>query len=265
MMDAAAAIATAWGATAGGAATGGAAAGGAAAGACVGSFIAAVTLRWPRGQPFLTGRSCCDSCGRALAPAELIPLFSFAVLGGRCRTCRAPIGARQPAIEIAGAVAGGVALASAPLLPGLSLALFGWLLLTLAVLDCEHYWLPDALTLPLAALGIGDAALFGGDLAARLIGLAAGYIGLRAVAALYRLRTGRDGLGGGDPKLFAAIGAWLGWQALPWVLVAAAIGGLAWLAVTHRRTGTAITGQTRLAFGTLLAAAAWLVPALGFA
>jgi leader peptidase (prepilin peptidase)/N-methyltransferase len=232
---------------------------GAATGACIGSFVAAATGRWPRGQGVVAGRSRCDSCGRVLGAWELVPVASYVLLSGRCHGCGAAIGWRQPAVELAGALIGFVAFVQDPSLVGLGPALFGWTLLALLVLDFEHFWLPDALTLPLAGLGIAVTAVAGGDTVDRLIGLAAGYLSLALVGGLYRLRTGREGLGGGDPKLLGAIGAWLGWQALPLVVATAAIGGLAWAVVSARRAGTSLDARTRLPFGGFLAVAAWLV------
>ncbi|WP_136163639.1 prepilin peptidase [Sphingomonas flavalba] len=240
---------------------------GAGAGAIAGSFAATVVLRWPRGASVARGRSHCDGCGRTLGPVELIPLAGFALRGGRCRTCRAPIDLRHPAIEAAAAGIGALALGLAPdWATGAAGALFGWMLLTLAVLDLDHLWLPDRLTLPLAALGLG-AGLIGiaPPLADRVAGLVVGFGSLWVVAEGYRLLRGRVGLGGGDPKLFGAIGAWLGWALLPWVLLAASVGGLAAVAVMAalgKRPGRA----TRLPFGTLLAAAAfalWLAVTAG--
>lgn len=227
------------------------------AGLCVGSFIAALTLRWPQGRAFVAGRSHCESCDRTLAPVELIPVASYLALGGKCRGCGAAIGRRQLAVEVAAGVVGAAALGLDPGLGGVAGALFGWTLLTLLVLDVEHFWLPDVLTLPLAAAGVAVAWLLDADVATSLIGCAAGYASLWLVAALYRYRTGRHGIGGGDPKLFAAIGAWLGWQALPSVLAVAALAGLVWLAFDRWR-GVAVTARSRIAFGAVLAMSGWL-------
>ncbi|MGF1550235.1 MAG: prepilin peptidase [Sphingomonadaceae bacterium] len=135
--------------------------------------------------------------------------------------------------------------------------MFGWWLLLLAAFDSRHYWLPDPLTLPLVPLGLLVAAFdIGPPLAARAIGAAAGFASLHLVAVLYRAARGREGLGGGDPKLFAAIGAWLGWAQLPLVLLAAGIAGLAALALRRLR-GERIALGDRLALGALMAVAAW--------
>jgi leader peptidase (prepilin peptidase) / N-methyltransferase len=225
-------------------------------GLLIGSYIATLTMRWPRGRSASGGRSACDGCGRTLAWHELTPLLSFALLRGRCRACGAAIDRRHPLIEAAAALIGAASLAAQPEAGGLLGAAFGWTLLTLAVLDAEHFWLPDALTLPLAAAGLLAALVADPPLVHRLIGLAAGFAALWGVAAIYKALRGRRGLGGGDPKLFGAIGAWLGWPALPFVLLLAALAGLALVGLRLAR-GQAVSRTTRLPFGALMAVAAW--------
>lgn len=223
----------------------------------VGSFIATLTIRWPARRS-IGGRSRCDHCARKLTALELIPLFSFVALRGRCRICSAVIGWRQPAVEIAGAIIGGVTLAVHPNLIGVFDAIFGWGMLTLALLDFEHFWLPDGLTLPLAATGLLMGLLLQSDFENRVIGAVAGYSSLWAVGTLYRLLTGRHGLGGGDPKLFAAIGAWLGVAMLPFVLLTACALGFLVHGFDALR-GLRIHSETQLPFGTMLAMAAWVL------
>ena len=136
-------------------------------------------------------------------------------------------------------------------------AILGWWLFLLAALDLEREWLPDRLTWPL--LGAGLVAAWGGfgpPLESRLIGAAAGFASLFLIARLYRAMRGREGLGGGDPKLLAAVGAWLGWMQLPFVLVGAGLLGLAAL-LLRRLRGEAIAATDRLPLGTLMALAAW--------
>ena len=235
---------------------------GAGLGLIAGSFLATLIVRWPNGRSVAVGRSACDQCGRALRWFELVPLLSFLASRGRCRTCDGAIDRRHVSIEVAMAAIGAMAFWVAPAFGGLFGALFGWLLLTLAALDVEHHWLPDRLTLPLMLLGL--LAGWGGlppALDDRLIGAVAGFGALWLIATAYRMLRGRIGLGGGDPKLFGAIGAWLGWQMLPFVLLLAALAGLA-AVVAMRLRGDAITATTRLPFGALLAVAAfpvWLV------
>jgi len=231
---------------------------GAMLGLLVGSYLATLTLRWPQGRATSTGRSACDGCARPLAWYELVPLLSFAALRGRCRTCGAPIDRRHPTIEAAAAVIGAASLWLHPDAGGLLGALFGWALLTLAILDAEHFWLPDALTLPLLAVGLALGFFFDPPWFDRLIGAAAGFALLAGIGLGYRVLRRRRGLGGGDPKLFGAIGAWLGWQALPFVLLVAALLGLISVAISMLR-GQAATAQTKVAFGAPLAVAAWAI------
>ncbi len=227
---------------------------GALLGLVVGSFLATLVLRWPAARG-LGGRSACDGCGVALRVRDLVPLLSFAAARGRCRTCGSAIDPVHPALELAAAGVGAAALALVPGPAGLAGALLGWILLALAVLDARHLWLPDRLTWPLLGLGLlGGAAGLPPPLSDRAIGAALGFAALWLVAAGYRRLRGRDGLGGGDPKLLAAIGAWLGWQPLSWVVLLAALGGLAWVAVQRLR-GSTIAGGDALPFGTLLAGA----------
>lgn len=231
-------------------------------GLLIGSFLATVALRWPIGGSALSGRSRCDSCGRALAPVELVPLLSFLLLRGRCRDCRAPIDRRHPAIELLAAMIGAGAFLIAPGIGGAAGALFGWLLLLLALLDADLRILPDHLTGPLALLGLGAGALdLAPPLADRLLGLALGYASFQALRLGYRRLRGREGMGGGDPKLFGAVGAWLGWQPLPLVALAAAMLGLLVALVQAGRFGRPALAA-RYPLGTFLAAAGILVWAL---
>ncbi|SOB87712.1 leader peptidase (prepilin peptidase) / N-methyltransferase [Sphingomonas guangdongensis] len=222
-------------------------------GLVLGSFIATVVVRFPGGRSALVGRSACDGCARPLRGWELVPLLSWVVLRGRCSRCGAGIAALHPAVELAGLVIGGGAGLLAPGVAGVAGACFGWLLLLLGAIDGVAYRLPDPLTLLLALAGL-VAGLFDvpPPLADRLIGGVAGYASLWIVAVLYRRMRGRDGLGGGDPKLFAGIGLWLGWRALPSVLLVASIAGLA-VALARRQSM-----DDRLPFGTLLALGATL-------
>lgn len=228
-------------------------------GAIVGSYLATILIRWPQGRSAIAGRSACDSCGRPLGPAELVPILSFAASRGRCRRCGAAIDPRHAVMEIA---AGLVALASVlihPLPIAAATMLLGWWLLLIAALDAEHQWLPDALTLPLIPIGLAVGwAGMGPPLLDRAIGAAAGFAVLAGIAFLYERVRRREGLGGGDPKLLAAIGAWLGVLALPFVLLGAGLMGLAAVAAMRLR-GRAVGAATRLPLGTLMALAAWAI------
>ncbi|WOE76287.1 prepilin peptidase [Alterisphingorhabdus coralli] len=233
-------------------------------GAILGSFMGALVSRWPAGRSVLAPRSACDSCGTPLRWYELVPIVSFLIQRGKCRYCGAAIGSDALAIEVIAAVIGAVSLIIMPGWGGVMLAFFGWLLLPLAWLDMRHYWLPDPLVIVLAlgGLGLGMTGLFPPPLLDRIIGGIGGFVALAAVSIAYRALRGRDGLGGGDPKLFGAIGLWLGWQMLPFLLLAAAGFGLI-LALVAIIGGRQIGAATQFPFGTLLAIPAWLLLALG--
>ena len=223
-------------------------------GAVVGSCVALLSLRLPAGLPVGMARSRCSGCRRQLGVLELVPLLSFAVQRGRCRSCGAAIERRYPLVEAAGAGIGVIAalVAAAPL----AAAVLGWALLLLAILDYEHQWLPSAVTLPLLAAGLLVAMwLTPALLATNAIGAAAGWASLAAVAAGYRRLRGRDGLGGGDVRLFAASGAWCGWDRLPLVLLGAALAALLVVVLVRRR----VSATDRLPFGVFLAPATWAV------
>jgi leader peptidase (prepilin peptidase)/N-methyltransferase len=226
------------------------------AGLIIGSFVAALTLRWPAGRSVVGGRSHCDACGKALGVRDLVPVLSFLALRGRCRHCHAAIAPRHLWVELAAGGIGAVSLAVHPGASGIAGAGLGWGLLALAILDVEHFWLPDRITLPLGLAGLVAGAWLSPPLLDRAIGAVAGFACLSIIALVYKSITGRTGLGGGDPKLLAAIGAWLGWTALPFVLLLAAVLGLV-LAGLDRLRGRPVTGQTRVPLGALLAVVAW--------
>ena len=231
--------------------------GGAALGAIVGSFLATLLIRWPQERSVVGGRSCCDGCGAGLRAWELVPVFSYLMQRGRCRRCGARIDARHPAMEVAAALVGAVALVAHPLPLALVTAALGWWLLATAAIDAEEQWLPDALTLPLVPLGLVAAwAGFGPPLLDRAIGVVAGGVVLALLAWIYRALRGREGLGGGDPKLLAGIGAWLGVLQLPFVLLGAGLVGLGAVLAMKAR-GREVEAATRLPLGSLMAIAAW--------
>ncbi|WP_321162991.1 prepilin peptidase [Sphingomonas sp. Leaf33] len=215
-----------------------------------GSFIATVAVRWPASA--LGGRSWCDGCGRTLRALELIPILIWLVLRGRCSTCGARIGTLHPAIELIGAVIGmaaGVAATGSLAVAG---AVFGWILLLAGAIDFVAFRLPNPVTMALAMLGLATGvAGLAPDLTDRAVGGVAGFGTLWLIAAGYRRLRGRMGLGGGDAKLLGAIGLWLGWRALPWVVVVACLMGLGWALLRRMRA------DDRLPLGTLLAVAAF--------
>ena len=223
-----------------------------------GSFIATLVLRWPDGRSVL-GRSACDGCRRTLAARDLVPVLSALVQRNRCRTCGSPIDPFHRQVELAAALVGAVALAMLPGAAGWLWALFGWMLLPLVLLDARHMWLPDRLTAPLAVAGLLFAGpLLGTSLMDRWIGAMAGGSLLAAAAFVYHRSRGREGMGGGDPKLVAAIGCWIGWQALPLMVLLASLGGLVWALATQGKGDRPLSSRT-VPFGVFLAIAAWAV------
>lgn len=166
-----------------------------------------------------------------------------------------------PTAAATAAILGGTAIGFAAALAAddaaIAAAGLGWCLMLLAILDAERFWLPSAVTLPLAAAGLAATAVLDPlALLDHVAGAAIGFASLAGVAALYARWRRRVGLGGGDAKLFAASGAWLGWAELPLVLAAASIAGLAVAAVVTRGR---LRATMRLPFGIFLAAATWAV------
>lgn len=227
-----------------------------------GSLIAAVTVRLPRDEDIVVTPSHCMSCGERLKPWQLVPAFSWLVQKGRCAMCRAPVSPRYILIECAAAAIGvwaalwGQQDGGWPLVA--ATAALGWQLLLIALIDAENYWLPDELTLPLIATGlIAGAVLAGGWPIPQLIGAVAGFGGLWLMAELYRRVRGREGLGGGDPILFAGAGAWVGWTGLPTVLLWACAAGFS-IVLTLLITRRKVEMTQKLPFGTFLAIGIWL-------
>ena len=225
-------------------------------GAVVGSFLATLILRWPTGRSVAAGRSRCDGCGRKLAAHQLIPLVSGTLQRGKCTACGAPIDPVHWQVEGLAALAGALSLAVSPDLVGLALAVFAWLLIPLAMLDWRHLWLPDRLILVLAVAGAAGGQMLGVPWRSQLIGAAVGFASLGIIGAAYAAIRKRQGLGGGDPKLLGAIGIWIGWESMAPLVALAAAMGLAVALATGRQAGD------QLAFGTMLAAAAWPIALL---
>ena len=215
-------------------------------------------------------RSACPSCRAPIAALHNIPLISWVVLHGRCASCGAPISVRYPLVEaLSGALCTAVAWKFGFGWPALAGLTFTWFLIALAFIDIDHQLLPDNLTQPLLWIGLlfsllgpqAGASPLPVDLRSGLIGAMAGYGSLWSVYHLFRLLTGKEGMGYGDFKLLAALGAWLGWQMLlPIILIAAAVGsvvGIALIALRGRSRSTPIP------FGPFLAAAGWVMLMFG--
>lgn len=223
----------------------------------IGSFLGTVIRRLPEGRPLVLSRSRCEECGAGLTPRDLVPLWSWLLSRGRCRHCGHSLGWFYPAVELAAVVVTLIALAvdTTPR-AGLDCVL-GWWLLTLGWIDLRRWVLPDVLTLPLLAAGLLEAILFEpAALLDRTLGAAAGYLSLRAVALAYRLARGREGLGGGDAKLLAAAGAWIGAMALPQAVLGAALTALAAAGVLHL-CGVRMHARSAMTFGPFIALASW--------
>ena len=235
-------------------------------GLIIGSFLNVVIHRGPRIWKLsdddsrvgdLVGpRSYCPSCHTQISVKHLAPIASYAMLGGKCANCAAPISMRYPIVEFLGAAAALTSyFAFGPSWSAFFAALFFWSLIALAVIDMETGFLPDALTMPLlgAGLFVNIAGLFA-PFGEAIIGAVAGYAAFRAIGYGFEKLRKIEGLGQGDAKLLAALGAWLGWPMLAPVVFVAAILGLAGAGWSAMR-GRSVSGTTEIAFGPYLAAA----------
>jgi leader peptidase (prepilin peptidase)/N-methyltransferase len=219
------------------------------------------------GAPFdlVRPRSACPACKAQIKARHNVPVLSYLWLRGRCASCGTPIPVRYPLVEAFTAVVSALVVLRFGASPeGAAALLLAWSLIALAVIDLDHQILPDVITLPLLWLGV-IVALFGdeiggfrvlADLRGSVIGAVGGYISLWLVYHAFRLVTGKEGMGYGDFKLLGALGAWLGWQSLPLVILLSALVGAV--------TGIAlivIRGRDRqlpLPFGPFLAAAGFV-------
>ena len=207
----------------------------------------------------VTPRSRCPSCGAGIAAFDNIPVLSWLWLRGRCRHCAARISWRYPLLELASGLLAVLVVArfGVTVQGGAALAL-GWALLALSMIDWDHQLLPDVITLPLLWCGLllNTGALFV-ELSSAVLGAAAGYLVLWSVYWVFRLATGRDGMGYGDFKLLGALGAWFGWEALPALLLVASLSGALYgtVAILRRRHER----RRPFAFGPFLALAGGLV------
>ena len=208
----------------------------------------------------VTPRSRCPHCGHTITALQNIPIVSFLLLRGKCAACGQSISWRYPIVELLTGIFSVIVVwhfgAAPTTLAALGLT---WALIALAAIDLDKQILPDALTLPLIWVGLlvnlDPDPLFV-PLRSAVIGAVAGYLSLWAVFHIFRLLTGKEGMGYGDFKLFAAFGAWLGWQNLPLIILLASLVGAV--------TGIAaiiVLGRDRhlpIPFGPFLCAAAWI-------
>ena len=218
----------------------------------------------------VTPRSACPKCQAPITALQNIPVVSWLVLRGRCASCQNPISKRYPLVELAtGVLSGFIAWRFGFGLAGCAALAFTWFLIALTMIDFDTQYLPDALTYPLLWLGLlvslgnpvwdqGAAPVGPRD---AIIGAAAGYLILWSVYWLFKLVTGKEGMGYGDFKLLGALGAWLGWQMLlPIIVFASGVGALFGIVVMIRqRKGR----ETQIAFGPFLAIAGWIALVAG--
>ena len=249
-------------------------------GLCIGSFLNVVIHRLPKmmerewraqcaelaGQPqpeepplgLVTPRSRCPSCGHGITALENIPLLSWAFLRGKCSGCGARISARYPLVELlAGLAAAYCAWRFGPTMAAVGAALFVWFTIALAFIDQETGLLPDDLTLPLVWIGLlvnlGGAFV---PLRDAVIGALAGYLSLWLIYWAYKLATGKEGMGYGDFKMNAAVGALLGWKMLPLVILLSSVVGLAFGALQMFAARGKWDASFRFHFGPYIAIAA---------
>ena len=210
-------------------------------------------------------RSTCPKCKAPITALQNIPVISYLVLRGRCARCAAPISPRYPLIEaLTGVLSALVAWKFGYGAAALAALVLTWFLIALTFIDVDTQLLPDSMTLPLVWLGLATSAFlpaYGAslpvDLRDSVIGAMAGYLSLWSIYHLFKMLTGKEGMGYGDFKLLAAIGAFLGWRMLlPTVLCAAAVGAVVGIVIlTLQRKGRGVP----IAFGPFLSAAGWIM------
>jgi leader peptidase (prepilin peptidase)/N-methyltransferase len=215
-------------------------------------------------------RSRCTSCGAHITALQNIPVISYLVLGGKCGSCQAPISRRYPIIELLTALMTAiVAWRFGFGWEAAAAVLMTWALIAISVIDIDHQIIPDSISLPLIWAGlflslfhgsVGSEILFV-DPGTAIVGGLAGYLSLWSIYHLFRLLTGKEGMGYGDFKLLAALGAWLGWQMLPLIiLLSAAVGAVVGISlIVFRRHDRSVP----IPFGPYLAAAGWIAMLYG--
>jgi leader peptidase (prepilin peptidase) / N-methyltransferase len=225
----------------------------------IGSFLGVLVIRLPQQRQVLFGHSECDFCHHELRMAELIPIVSWIALRGHCKHCGARLGLFYPTVELAAIV---VVLWATTVMSGgvlVATVVFGWILLCLALTDWRSFVLPDALTFILLASGLVTTWFIDpNELLDHAIAVLVGFAFFAVLASLYRRLRHREGLGLGDAKLLAGIGAWVSWQGLPAVVLYAATSGL-FIVLLMTLSGNRVTSTQHIPFGTFLAAGGWLV------
>lgn len=202
--------------------------------------------------------SHCPNCQCEIKPWQNIPILSYISLGGKCANCEEKISIRYPLIEACTAILSGViAVYFGASEQTLALLLLTWGLIALTMIDIDHQLLPDSITLPLMWLGIllSTQGIFT-DLESSVWGAIGGYLSLWSVFWLFKLLTGKEGMGYGDFKLLAALGAWMGWQALPLIIILSSVVG-----AVIGIAGIIIIGRDKnvpIPFGPYLAIAGWV-------
>jgi leader peptidase (prepilin peptidase)/N-methyltransferase len=225
-------------------------------GALFGSFMNVVIYRLPRGLNLVSGRSKCPNCDHQVAAYDNIPVFSWLILRGKCRQCSWKIPARYPIVESLSAAAAGIAVwVYGFTLEAAWIYLFLSLMLIITLIDWDHQIIPDPLSIGGVVLGwIGAIVCLEIDIVQSIIGSLVGAGVILAIAIVYRVVRKIHGMGGGDVKLMAFIGAFLGWQMIFPVLFIAAFFGSIYGIILMR--GKSNDGKTAVAFGSFLAPAA---------
>jgi leader peptidase (prepilin peptidase)/N-methyltransferase len=214
----------------------------------------------PGGETFNLSlpHSRCPHCAHRIRPWENLPVLSYLMLGGKCSSCKAPISKRYPLVELAcGLLSGYVAWHFGFGWPAAAMLVLSWGLLGMSMIDVDHQLLPDSLVLPLLWLGliVNSFGLFT-TLEDAMWGAVAGYLTLWSVYWLFKLITGKEGMGHGDFKLLAMLGAWGGWQILPLtILLSSLVGAILGLITLRLRKAET---STPIPFGPYLAIAGWI-------
>ncbi len=214
----------------------------------------------PQAETFnlLLPNSACPACGHEIRPWENIPLISYVFLRGKCSNCKAPISTRYPLVELScGLLSAYVAWHFGFTWQAGAMLLLAWGLLAMSLIDADHQLLPDVLVLPLLWLGliVNYFGLFT-RLEDALWGAIAGYLSLWSVYWLFKLMTGKEGMGYGDFKLLAMLGAWGGWQILPLTILLSSLIGAVLGVILLRARGS--DASTPMPFGPYLAIAGWI-------